>query len=154
MLNVCALVGRLGKDPEVRRSQSGTAVLSFSMACDRDFKGADGNHETDWIPVVCFGQTAEFVGKYAKKGSLLSVTGRLQNREWTDRDNNKRTVTEIVADKVSFVGSPPQRDNQQGGGYQSGGAYRGNGSPGGYGGYQGNQGYNGGGYGSQGGYGS
>ena len=102
MLNKIFVMGRLTADPELRRTQSGTPVASFTVAVDRDFKSQNGEKETDFIPVVAWRQTGEFVGRYFTKGRMAVVEGRLQNRSWTDRDGNKRTTSEIVADQVYF----------------------------------------------------
>lgn len=102
MLNKIFVMGRLTADPELRRTQSGTSVASFTVAVDRDFKGHNGEKETDFIPVVAWRQTGEFVSRYFTKGRMAVVEGRLQNRSWTDRDGNKRTTSEIVADQVYF----------------------------------------------------
>ena len=102
MLNKIFIMGRLTADPELRRTQSGTPVASFTVAVDRDFKSQNGEKETDFIPVVAWRQTGEFVGRYFTKGRMAVVEGRLQNRNWTDRDGNKRTTSEIVADQVYF----------------------------------------------------
>ena len=90
-------MGRLIRDPELRRTGSGTAVTSFSLACDRDFKSQSGDKETDFIEVVAWKNTAEFVSKYFSKGRMAVVEGRLQIRDWTDKPGNKRTTAEIVA---------------------------------------------------------
>ena len=97
MLNKIILIGRLARDPELRRTGSGIAVTSFRLACDRDFKSQSGEKETDWIDVVAWRNTAEFVSKYFTKGRLAIVEGRLQTRDWTDKDGNKRVATEVVA---------------------------------------------------------
>ena len=102
MLNKIFVMGRLTADPELRRTQSGTPVASFTVAVDRDFKGQNGDKETDFIPVVAWRQIGEFVSRYFTKGRMAVVEGRLQNRSWTDRDGNKRTTSEIVADQVYF----------------------------------------------------
>ena len=102
MLNKIIVMGRLTRDPELRRTQSGTAVTSFSLACDRDFKSQSGEKETDFIDVTCWRSTAEFVGKYFTKGRMAVVEGRLQIRDWTDRDGGKRRSAEIVAENVYF----------------------------------------------------
>ena len=102
MLNKIILMGRLARDPELRRTGSGIAVTSFRLACDRDFKSQSGEKETDWIDVVAWRNTAEFVSKYFTKGRLAIVEGRLQTRDWTDKDGNKRVATEVVADNVYF----------------------------------------------------
>lgn len=102
MLNKIILMGRLTRDPELRRTGSGTAVTSFSIACDRDFKGQNGEKETDFIDVVAWRNTAEFASKYFTKGRMAVVEGRLQMRDWTDKDGNKRRSAEVVADSVYF----------------------------------------------------
>ena len=92
MLNKIFLMGRLARDPELRRTQSGTPVVSFRLAVDRDFKDkATGERSTDWIDVVAWRQTAEFVSRYFTKGRMAVVEGRLQMRDWTDKEGNKRT---------------------------------------------------------------
>ena len=102
MLNRIIVMGRLTRDPELRRTQSGLPVTSFSVAVDRDFKSNSGERETDFIDVVAWRQTAEFVSKFFTKGRMAVVEGRLQMRDWTDRDGNKRRSAEIVADNVYF----------------------------------------------------
>ena len=102
MLNKIFLMGRLTRDPELRRTGSGTPVTSFSLAVDRDFKGQNGEKETDFIDVVCWRNTAEFVSKYFAKGRMAVVEGRLQIRDYTDRDGVKRRAAEVVADNVYF----------------------------------------------------
>ena len=89
MLNKIFIMGRLTRDPELRRTQSGTAVTSFSLAVDRDYKSQSGEKETDFIDVVAWRSTAEFVSKYFTKGRMAVVEGRLQIRDWTDKDGNK-----------------------------------------------------------------
>ena len=98
MLNKIIVMGRLTKDPELRRTGNGTAVTSFTIACDRDF----GDKETDFLECVAWKQTGEFVSKYFSKGRMAVVSGRLQIRGWTDKDGNKRRTAEIVADNVYF----------------------------------------------------
>lgn len=110
MLNKIVIMGRLTHDPELRRTQSGTAVTSFSVACDRDYKGQDGEKETDFIDVVAWRNTAEFVCKYFAKGRMAVVDGRLQIRDWTDREGNKRRSAEVVANNVYFGDSKPRED--------------------------------------------
>ena len=105
MLNKIFIMGRLTRDPELRRTQSGTAVASFSLAVDRDYKNADGTKETDFIDIVAWRSSAEFVSKYFAKGRMAVVEGRLQMRDWTDKDGNKRKATEIVANDVNFADS-------------------------------------------------
>ena len=103
MLNKIIIMGRLTRDPELRRTGSGTAVTSFSLACDRDFKSQSGEKETDFIEVVAWKNTAEFVSKYFSKGRMAVVEGRLQIRDWTDKDGGKRRSAEVVADNVYFA---------------------------------------------------
>ena len=141
MLNRIILMGRLVADPELRRTQSGTPVTSLRIAVDRDFKNQSGEKETDFIDVVAWRATAEFVAKYFTKGRMAVVEGRLQIRPWTDKEGNKRTSAEVVADNVYFGDS--KRDGgdsgyapSYGGGYgaPAGGGY---GAPaGGNGGYR------------------
>ena len=102
MLNKIVLMGRLTRDPELRKTQSGTAVASFTLAVDRDYKPQDGERETDFIDIVAWRGTGEFVSKYFTKGRMAVVEGRLQVRDWTDKDGNKRRSTEVVADNVYF----------------------------------------------------
>ena len=102
MLNKVIIMGRLVKDPELRRTQSGTAVTSFRIAVDRELKSQDGRKQADFFVVVAWGGTAEFVSKYFTKGRMAIVEGRLQTRDWTDREGGKRVATEIVADNIYF----------------------------------------------------
>ena len=111
MLNKIIIMGRLTRDPELRRTGSGTAVTSFSLACDRDFKSQSGEKETDFIEVVAWKNTAEFVSKYFSKGRMAVVEGRLQVRDWTDKSGNKRTTAEVVADNVYFADSKRSESN-------------------------------------------
>lgn len=101
MLNHITIMGRLTADPELRRTGSGVAVASFKIACDRDF-GQDGKKETDFIDCVAWRQTGEFVSKHFTKGRMIVVSGRLQIRKWTDKDGNKRSTAEVVADNCYF----------------------------------------------------
>ena len=113
MLNHIVIMGRLTRDPELRRTGSGIAVASFSVAVDRDFGGRDGGErETDFIDCVAWRQTGEFVSKYFTKGSMIVVSGRLQIRSWTDKDGNKRVAVEIVANSVSFCGYNKEEPSQ------------------------------------------
>ena len=112
MLNKIFVMGRLTRDPELRRTNSGTAVTSFTLAVDRDFKNADGTKETDFIDVVAWRGTAEFTAKYFNKGRMAVVEGRLQMRDWTDKDGNKRRNAEVIADNVYFGNS--RSDNASG----------------------------------------
>ena len=103
MLNHITIMGRLVRDPELRRTGSGVAVASFSVAVDRDFGSRDGGErETDFIDIVAWRNTAEFVSKYFAKGRMAVVSGRLQIRNWNDKDGNKRRSAEVVADNVYF----------------------------------------------------
>lgn len=110
MLNHITIMGRLTKDPELRRTGSGVAVASFTVAVDRDFKN-NGETETDFIDCVAWRQTGEFVSKYFSKGRMAVVSGRLQIRSWTDNDGNKRRTAEVVADNVYFGDSKRESDN-------------------------------------------
>ena len=116
MLNRIILMGRLTRDPELRHTQTGTPVASFSLAVDRDFKDkSTGEKATDFIDIVAWRSTAEFVSRFFTKGRLAVVEGRLQLRDWTDRDGNKRRSAEVVADNVYFGDST--RDAEGGGSY-------------------------------------
>lgn len=120
MLNHIVLMGRLTRDPELRRTGSGVAVASFSIAVDRDFgRGEGGEKETDFIDIVAWRSTAEFVSKYFTKGRMAVVSGRLQIRNWNDKDGNKRRSAEVVADNIYFGDSRP---GSEAGGSQSFGA--------------------------------
>ena len=111
MLNHITIMGRLTRDPELRRTGSGIAVASFTVAVDRDFGGRDGGErETDFIDCVAWRQTGEFVSKYFTKGSMAVVSGRLQIRNWNDKEGNKRRTAEVVADNVYFGESKRQRE--------------------------------------------
>ena len=139
MLNKIFLMGRLTRDPELRRTQTGTPVASFSLAVDRDFKDTStGERTTDFIDVVAWRQTAEFVSRYFTKGRMAVVEGRLQIRDWTDKDGGKRRTAEVIADNIYFGDS--KRDGDGGsystgfnpGGYAAGG-YSAPAAPSGYG---------------------
>ncbi len=122
MLNRIIIMGRLVRDPELRTTQSGTPVTSFTLAVDRDFKSRDsGEKSTDFIDVVAWRQTAEFVCKYFTKGRMAVAEGRLQIREWKDRDGNNRRTAEVVADNVYFADS--KRDAESAGSYTGSPAY-------------------------------
>lgn len=110
MLNSVIIMGRLTRDPELRRTQSGTAVTSFSLAVDRDFKSQSGEKETDFIDVVAWRNTGEFAAKYLAKGRMAAVEGRIQVRDWQDKDGNRRKSVEVVADNVYFADS--KRDSK------------------------------------------
>lgn len=118
MLNRIVIMGRLTREPELRRTGSGVAVTSFTVAVDRDFAPKDGGErETDFIDCVAWRGTGEFVDKYFSKGSMAVVAGRLQIRQWTDKEGNKRHSAEIVADNVYFGDS--KRKSESGGNEQS-----------------------------------
>ena len=118
MLNKIILMGRLTRDPELRRTGSGIAVASFTVAVDRDFASREsGERETDFIDCVAWRQTGEFVSKYFTKGRMAVVSGRLQIRSWTDKDGNKRRTAEVVADNVYFGDS--KRDGDSGSSYSA-----------------------------------
>jgi single-strand DNA-binding protein len=108
MLNKIVIMGRLTRDPELRRTQSGTPVTSFSLAVDRDFKSQSGDKETDFIDVVAWRNTAEFAAKYFTKGRMAIASGRLQIRDWQDNNGNKRRSAEVIADSIYFGDSKPQ----------------------------------------------
>lgn len=115
MLNKCFFQGRLVKAPELRHTQSGTAVASFSLAVERDFKDKQtGEKVTDFIDCVAWRGTAEFVSRYFAKGSMAVVVGALQIRSWDDKDGNKRRTAEVVAESVYFAGQKPSAQNSQG----------------------------------------
>ena len=108
-LNHIIIMGRLTKDVEIRYTQSQTPVASFTLACDRDYQQGGSERQTDFIDCVAWRQTAEFVSKYFTRGSMAVVSGRLQIRDWTDREGNKRRSAEIVADNIYF-GESKRRD--------------------------------------------
>lgn len=117
MLNQITLMGRLTRDPELRYTQSGTPVASFSIAVDRDFSSRDGGErQTDFIDIVAWRQTAEFVSKYFAKGRMAVVSGRLQIRDWQDKDGNKRRSAEVVAENVYFGEAKRDGDGNPGAG--------------------------------------
>lgn len=117
MLNKVICAGRIARDLELKRTQSGVAVCSFTIACDRDFKALDGSKETDWLNVVAWRNNAEYASKYGLKGRMVIVEGRLQSRKWTDKNGNNRESIEIQADNVYFADS-----KQSNGGNNSNGA--------------------------------
>ena len=140
MLNHITIMGRLVRDPELRRTGSGIAVASFTVAVDRDFGSRDGGErETDFIDCVAWRQTGEFVSKYFTKGRMIVVSGRLQIRSWNDKDGNKRRTAEVVADNCYFGDSKRDSDGGSsfGGNTYGGNSYGGNYSApsGNYGGY-------------------
>ncbi|MDE6591102.1 MAG: single-stranded DNA-binding protein, partial [Oscillospiraceae bacterium] len=138
MLNHIVIMGRLARDPELRHTQTGTPVASFRLAVDRDFKDKNtGERQTDWIDVVAWRGTGEFVSRYFSRGRMAVVEGRLQMRDWTDKDGNRRTSAEVVAENVYFGDSKRDGDSSYSGDRGSsygGGSYSGGGYGGGYGG--------------------
>lgn len=105
MLNVISIMGRMGRDPELRRTGSGKAVASFSVACERDFADKQtGKKEVDFIECVAWGSTAEVIERYFQKGRMITLSGRLQNRDWTDKNGQKRRTAEILVGSVYFCG--------------------------------------------------
>ena len=124
MLNHITLMGRLVRDPELRRTGSGIAVASFCVAVDRDYAPKDGGErKTDFINCVAWRQTGEFISKYFSKGRMIVVDGRLEMRDWTDKEGNKRTSAEINVDNAYFGDSKRDGDN---GSYNGGNSYGGN----------------------------
>lgn len=119
MLNRIVLMGRLTRDPELRHTPSGTAVTSFTIAVDRDFKEQDGNKKTDFIDIVAWRATAEFASKYFTKGRVIAAEGRLQIRDWKDKEGNNRRTAEVLADNLYFCDS--KRDGDTTGGSYTGG---------------------------------
>ena len=113
MLNKIFIMGRMTRDPELRTTNSGTSVASFSLAVDRNYKGADGEKETDFIDCVAWRSTAEFAAKYFTKGRMAVVEGRLQIRPWTDKEGNNRRSAEVLVDNMYFGDS--KRDGDTGG---------------------------------------
>lgn len=114
MLNRIVLMGRLTKKTELRRTQSGVAVTSFSLAVERDYKSQSGERETDFIDVVAWRSTAEFAAKYLDKGRMAAVTGSLQGRSWKDKDGNKRRSMEVMADRIYFADSKREEPTGRG----------------------------------------
>lgn len=102
MLNLIAIQGRLAADPEMRQTTTGKSVASFTLACDRGRKDANGNSQTDWISCTAWEKTAGFICKYFQKGSLIVIDGRLQTRQYQDKNGQNRTAVEIVANNVNF----------------------------------------------------
>jgi len=114
-MNQIVIMGRLTRDPELRHTPNGVAVASFSLAVDRGYTPKDGGErQTDFIDIVAWRNSAEFVSKYFTKGQMAAVTGRLQIRDWTDKDGNKRRSAEVVADNIYFTESKKSRDSSVG----------------------------------------
>ncbi len=120
MLNRVMLIGRLGGDPEVRYTSGGSQVTNFTLATNENWTGADGNKQerTEWHRIVTFGKLAEICGKYLNKGKLVYVSGRLQTRQWEDRDGNKRYTTEIVAQEMQMLSGGAGQGQGQGQGQE------------------------------------
>lgn len=115
MLNEVILMGRLTRDPDIRMTQNGTTAANFALACERDYAPQGQDRETDFFDIVAFGKTADFAGQYFAKGQLVAVKGRLQQRDWTDKQGNKRRTTEILADRCYFAEKRQDRDASSGG---------------------------------------
>ncbi|MGI6545837.1 MAG: single-stranded DNA-binding protein [Fastidiosipilaceae bacterium] len=128
-MNKAILLGRLVRDPELRNTQNGTAVVSFTLAVDRRFKNAQGERQTDFIPCVAWRSTAEFVARYFTQGQRMALVGSIQPRSWDDAEGNKRYTTEIIADEVYFADSK----KSDGSSYGSQSSYGSSGSSSGYG---------------------
>lgn len=114
MLNEVILMGRLTRDPDIRMTQNGTTAANFALACERDYAPQGQDRETDFFDIVAFRNTADFVGQYFAKGQLVAVKGRLQQRDWTDKQGNKRRTTEILADRCYFAEKRQDRDVSNG----------------------------------------
>jgi len=122
MVNKAIIVGRLGRDPEIRYTNSGTPVASFSVATDERWTGQDGSKQskTEWHNIVAWSRLAEICEQYLKKGKLVYIEGRLQTREWDDREGNKRRTTEIVANTMQMLGSRQEEQSQGSSNYGNG----------------------------------
>lgn len=105
MLNVCALQGRLGRDPEIRQTTTGKQVATFTLACDRGRKDANGRTTADWIQIVAWDRLADFAAKWLTKGQMVTVDGRLQSRTYQAKDGTNRTAVEVVANNINFCGN-------------------------------------------------
>lgn len=112
MLNVCALQGRLARDPELRQTTTGKQVATFTIAVDRGRKDANGKSVADWIPVIAWERAAEFAYKWLTKGQMVAVDGRLQSRTYTAKDGTNRTVLEVVANNINFCGGKADNPGQ------------------------------------------
>lgn len=115
MLNVVAIMGRLVADPELRTTQNGNNVCSFRIACDRNYTAQGQERQADFIDIVAWRNQAEFVAKYFQKGSLIAVDGSLQTRQYQDRNGNKRTAVEVIANNISFAGAKKAEKVDDGG---------------------------------------
>lgn len=112
MLNKAILMGRLTKDPELKTTQNGNSVCSFTLAIDRRFKNQQGERETDFIPIVAWRQTAELAARYFSKGSKMALVGTIQPRSWEDDNGERRYITEVIADEIYFADSKRQQNDQ------------------------------------------
>lgn len=113
MINNVILMGRITHDLEIKQTQNGVAVIQFTLAIERRYKGADGTHETDFINCVAWRQQAEFIGKYFRKGRMIAIEGNLRTRTYDDKNGTKHYVTEVYVDNVSFTGEKADNDYQQ-----------------------------------------
>lgn len=111
-MNKVVLIGRITKEPEIKNTQSGTAVVSFTLAVDRDFKDEKGNSTTDFINCVAWRTQAEFIANYIKKGYLIAITGSIQNRSWQTANGENRTVSEVIVDSVKNL-TPKENKPQE-----------------------------------------
>lgn len=124
-LNQCTFIGRISRDLEINTTQGGVSVVSYDLAVDRDFKDKRGNRETDWIPCVTWRHDAEYLAKYARKGDIIGVSGRLTPRKWTDKNGQNRISYEIQTTNVYIVSSGKPRDTRgNDDGYDSGESYQ------------------------------
>lgn len=123
MLNTCAIIGRLTKDPELRQTQQGTSVCSFTIACDRNYTPKGQERQADFIDIVAWRGTADFVCQWFGKGQMIAVQGSLQTRTYQDKNGNNRKAVEIVADQVSFCGSKSDNQSQATAGQQPSRSY-------------------------------
>lgn len=112
MLNQISIMGRLVAAPEMRATSSGISVANFTVACERDFKTSDGTKQTDFVDIIAWANTADFVGKYLAKGRMAIIAGRLQTRNWTDQNGNKRKTVEVIAESVYFGDSKKNTDSE------------------------------------------
>ena len=124
MLNVVAIMGRLVADPQLRQTTTGKNVASFRIACDRGRRDANGQNQADFFDVVAWERSAEFVCRYFQKGSLIAVDGRLQSRQYQDKNGNNRNAIEIVANNISFAGPKNSGNTGSGAPYQGGPSYQ------------------------------
>lgn len=114
MLNVAVLMGRMVKDPELRTTGNGISVTSFTIAVDRSYQKQGQERQADFINVVAWRQTAEFITRFFRKGQMIAVQGSIQTRNYEDRNGNKRTAVEVVADNASFCGSKAEQPGEKG----------------------------------------